>query len=346
MSRKDALVRLCKYGFPSRRSTSPLVLFYNVTTRCNMQCRHCGDDVWGDPANDLPFPVIEQLSRDLGPLHEVALGGGEPFLRSDLPEICALFVRNNAVRNLCIPTNGFATGLICDKVREILARCRDVNVSLVLSLDGFQATHDNIRMPGSFDRVMETAGRLAELRTAHANFSFFFNATISGLNWRELPELARFVREKFAANLDFNMLTGTPRDSAVQLPALVDLEKTVDQIYAARDNTPAQDNWFRVYKEINLRTNVEKRQVIPCRAGSLIALIDANGDVRACAQLPPLGNLRDQSIREIWSSAKARQQHQAIIRGGCACNNDCYIIYSLNYYWKAPLLMLKQRFKR
>ena len=36
-------------------------LCYNVTTRCNMQCRHCGDDVWGDPAHDLPFPVIEQL---------------------------------------------------------------------------------------------------------------------------------------------------------------------------------------------------------------------------------------------------------------------------------------------
>jgi MoaA/NifB/PqqE/SkfB family radical SAM enzyme len=165
------------------------------------------------------------------------------------------------------------------------------------------------------------------------------------LNWRELPELARFVRAKFNANLDFNMLTGNPRDAAVQLPPLDDLAHTVDKIYAARDNTPAQDNWFRVYKEINLRTNVEKRQVIPCRAGSLIAVIDANGDVRACSQLPPLGNLRDQSIREIWNSPLARQQHRAIIGGGCACNNDCYLIYSLNYYWKAPLLMLRQRLK-
>ena len=278
-------------------------------------------------------------------MHEVALGGGEPFLRRDLPEICALFVRNNGDQNLCIPTNGFATDLICSKVQEILEQCRGINVSLVLSLDGFQTTHDDIRMPGSFERVMATAEKLAELRKSHANFSFFFNATISVLNWRELPELARFVRNKFNANLDFNMLTGNPRDAAVQLPPLDDLEKTVDQIYAARDNTPAQDNWFRVYKEINLRTNVEKRQVIPCRAGSLIAVIDANGDVRACSQLPPLGNLRDQSIREIWNSTAARQQHRAIIGGGCACNNDCYLIYSLNYYWKAPLLMLRQRLK-
>ncbi len=118
MSRVGTVMKLARCGFPSQRPASPLIVVFHVTTRCNMRCRHCGDDVWGNPADDLPFAVIEQVSADLGPLDDLALGGGEPFLRSDFTEICALFVRNNRVRNLVVPTNGFATDRIVLRSRQ------------------------------------------------------------------------------------------------------------------------------------------------------------------------------------------------------------------------------------
>ena len=43
----------------------------------------------------------------MGPLLWVAFGGGEPFLRDDLPRIAAAFARHGA-RHLTIPTNGLA----------------------------------------------------------------------------------------------------------------------------------------------------------------------------------------------------------------------------------------------
>lgn len=342
MSRIGSLFKLCRHGFASQRPQSPLMVVFNVTTRCDMKCRHCGDDVWGDPANDLPLAEVEKFSRSLGKSDDLALGGGEPFLYNELPEICELFVRNNGVRNIGIPTNGFATERICFAVEKILHKCPETNIVLMPSLDGFQATHDNIRMPGSFERVMETARRLCVLREKNPHFNFYFNATINDVNWRELPELAMFVREQFHTHLDFNLLTGNPRDAVLQLPAQRELEQTVDGIYAARDSSPLLASWLKIYRDTVLRTNAEGRQIIPCRAGSLIATVYANGDVRACPLLPVLGNLREQSFQDIWHGNVARQQHKSVIHGDCACNNDCFLPGSLNHYWKLPLLMLRQ----
>lgn len=346
MSRVETMLRLLRWGFAFRRPTSPPILIFHVTTRCNMRCRHCGDDVWGDPENDLSFKDIKQFSANIGELQDLAIGGGEPFLRRDLPEICDIFAQFNKVKNLCIPTNGFATELICNSIEQILASCQQTNIVVSLSLDGFQDTHDKIRMPGSFDRVMVTANELMAIRQQSRNFTFFFNATINSINCYELPGLAEYVQERFQTHLDFNLLTGTPRDETITLPTLEKTEQAVDGIYAARHASALLASQIRIGRNYILRTNAEGRQIVPCRAGSLIAVVDANGDVRSCTLLPVLGNLRDRSFSEIWQSPLARRQHKWIVSRGCSCNNDCFVVNNLNNYWKLPFLMLRQEFSR
>ncbi len=198
-------------------------------------------------------------------------------------------------------------------------------------------------MPGSFDQVMETARRLAVMRGQYRNLSFLFNATINNVNWRELPELAKYVRDQFEANLDFNLLSGNPRDSAIALPGQKDLEWTVNGIAASYRTTTLEASRLKVCHDVILRTNAEGRQIIPCRGGSIIAMVDANGDVRSCPMLPVLGNLRHDSFRKIWRGSLAKTQHRMISRGGCSCNFDCLIVSSLNHYWKFPLLVLQQQ---
>ena len=48
----------------------------------------------------------------------------------------------------------------------------------------------------------------------------------------------------------------------------------------------------------------ERRQVVPCRAGVLSAVVYSNGDVAVCETHPPLGNLRQRSFQEIWRAAE------------------------------------------
>jgi MoaA/NifB/PqqE/SkfB family radical SAM enzyme len=192
---------------------------------------------------------------------------------------------------------------------------------------------------------METANRLSALREQHPNFNFLFNATINNLNWRELPSLAKYVHDKFQTNLDFNLLSGNPRDAVLRLPTQEELEQTIKGIFASYDNSPLEASRLKVCHDIILRTNAEGRQIIPCRAASIIAMVDANGDVRSCPLLPVLGNLRNESFQKIWQGQATKSQHKVISHGGCACNFDCLIVNSLNYYWKLPGLVLQQRLK-
>ena len=66
-------------------------LFWECTQRCNLKCLHCGSDCIADAkVPDLPF---EDFLNAILPLKEafkpdsitIAITGGEPVLRKDLP---------------------------------------------------------------------------------------------------------------------------------------------------------------------------------------------------------------------------------------------------------------------
>ncbi len=89
-----------------RREFNSLFLF--VTSRCNSLCRTCFYFDKLNSTDDLTRRLqIERLSVTAPPFRKLWLSGGEPFLREDLAEIVAMFVRRNGVRNveeICPPT--------------------------------------------------------------------------------------------------------------------------------------------------------------------------------------------------------------------------------------------------
>ena len=64
---------------------------------------------------------------------------------------------------------------------------------------------------------------------------------------------------------------------------------------------------------------------LPCRAGVLSAVIHANGDVGVCEQRPPIGNLRQQSFREIWAAAETARIRRSIADRECYCTNEIFM---------------------
>jgi hypothetical protein len=74
-----------------------------------------------------------------------------------------------------------------------------------------------------------------------------------------------------------------------------------------------------------MQTIVKHRQVIPCRAGRLGAVVYANGDVGVCELHEPLGNLRQASFWEIWGSERARRLRRAIARNECHCTTEVFL---------------------
>src|SRR5947209_9137995 len=94
------------------------VIFF-ITSRCNAKCETCFYHEELNQPGDLTFEQIEKVSRTMPPITDLWLSGGEPTLRHDASQIIDMFVRNNGVRRLIIPTNG----LVKSGVYELCDRC-------------------------------------------------------------------------------------------------------------------------------------------------------------------------------------------------------------------------------
>src|SRR5437868_838588 len=129
-------------------------LFLFVTSRCNSLCRTCFYFDKLNSKDDLTTGEIERISETAPSFHKLWISGGEPFLREELADIVAMFVRRNGVRNLNLPTNGLVPEKIFRTMDRMLASCPELSIDLNFSLDGLANTHDSIRgVPNNFVRT-------------------------------------------------------------------------------------------------------------------------------------------------------------------------------------------------
>ena len=100
---------LLSYGWRvARKHGPPIHLIHFVTARCNLRCAHCfyWQALDADHRHELTLEEIDQTARSLPRLLLLSLTGGEPFVRKDLGEICASYIRHCRPHILTISTNG------------------------------------------------------------------------------------------------------------------------------------------------------------------------------------------------------------------------------------------------
>lgn len=87
---------------------TPVYAHYGITHRCNLTCAMCGLWKLGNKSEELNVEQIRQAAANLGRLGTLAisLGGGEPFVREDLPEIVKAFMDQGIETRVL--TNGLA----------------------------------------------------------------------------------------------------------------------------------------------------------------------------------------------------------------------------------------------
>src|SRR5258708_24115453 len=143
-----------------------LILF--VTSRCNSFCRTCFYHEELNRPGDMTFEQIEKVSRTMPPITDLWLSGGEPTLRHDASEIIDMFVRNNGVRRLIIPTNGLVKSRVYEIVEQALGAHPNLDLYLNLALDGYGETHDHVRgLPGPLEETPDCITTLSFLKEEH-----------------------------------------------------------------------------------------------------------------------------------------------------------------------------------
>ena len=165
------MIKLVQDLYATFIKQDPIYYILYVTAVCNARCKMCfylEEIESAEKSKELTFEEISKISESTGRLIHLSIAGGEPTLRSDLPEICEVFAKNNGVRFITLPTNGINTDQIVSCVASIIKKCPSTHLRVSLSLDGHETLHDQIRkVPGNYRKLMETHRQLKPLAEAN-----------------------------------------------------------------------------------------------------------------------------------------------------------------------------------
>jgi radical SAM protein with 4Fe4S-binding SPASM domain len=244
---------------------TPRVL-WEITSRCNLRCRHC---YISKGEKELPWPDVKRIADSLSNLgiQEVILSGGEPLLRSDIFEIVAYLHTLGQGVDIC--TNG--TLLTDDTARELSHYLSEISVSL----DGCNSLlYEKMRGESeSFSRVVQGIEALARY-----GCEVHIITVVTALNYDCLPDTVGFAHHLGAASITLLGLVTqeTPLRLAADQKAFVQtVIKDLQQQYQGR---------FAVHaKRIFDRPPFHK-----CRAGLDVFGIDAAGNLLPCILLKGL----------------------------------------------------------
>ncbi|MDP7110315.1 MAG: radical SAM protein [Myxococcota bacterium] len=330
----------------ARRLNAPLVkpdwVSLMATLRCNLTCTMCRTCY--DQEQELDTDEVRQLIDQVAdwgvPIFNLL--GGEPFLRRDILPILTHAHYRGLITT--VTTNGT---LLDDRAIEALAPL--FRVHLNVSLDGLEQTHDRIRGAGVFAKATRAIRQLAEADAAERARrqergeawwprEITVNALVHRGDADELIPLIELARELGATGIQLLALFDygvDVRESGLwfgddDLPLL---DRTVDRVLRWFEDGPGDfrlvnppadlANFKRYYRGALLPIDA------PCYNGFKELYINADGAGLMCdGKLEFLsdsfGNVREEPIRRMWASPRARRMRRKVLTCTHACTQDCY----------------------
>ena len=277
---------------------------WELTLNCCFSCKYCGSRAGENRDNELTteecLDIVNQLS-ELG-CKRVSLIGGEVFMRNDWDIIADSLTAKN-IRTAII-TNGY---IMSD---ELINKLIQTHIeSVAVSLDSIEPIHDKYRQIGSFSRAEESIRILTNNNIPTAVIS-----TLNSENIDYLEDFYAYIQRwpLYAWQLQACAPMGNASEG---IPYRFDFNKAIRFVMAKKLTAPfnigiADNIGYFTEGEGYLRGNNSGYAIFRgCRAGISSIGIDSSGNVRGCESMYDEcfneGNLREQSLREIWESPTA-----------------------------------------
>jgi len=296
---------------------------FHLTERCNLRCRHCYQT---GAVSEMSF---EEICRAIDNVADAIQGwaidyemeispslhftGGEPLLRKDLFAVLG-HARKRGFAISLMSNGTLVDGAVARRMRE--AGVGDVQVSL----DGLEATHDNLRGSGAFGHAVEGIRNLVA-EGVESNI----NLTVSTLNMGEAAGLVRLAEGLGVSAIAFSRLVPTGRGKGligeIMAPEQVRMfYEDLHRLKAESAVTVASRDPLAGVTEFRGEVPQTEVPVGGCAAGVFGVTIASDGTVMPCRRMDlPIGNVKATSFRELWAespvlwSLRTRERY----RGGC-----------------------------
>ena len=186
-------VRLNQFGqlFPAK----PTVLNLLINDICNSHCQMCL--IWQRKrdreitSNELAYILRDSLFNKV---RSIGVSGGEPTLRSDLPEIFRVITEKRPrIHAVSIITNAILVDQTLSRILGAADICQQAGIrfNVMVSLDGVGEVHDQIRgRKGNFETAMQVIHYLKD----KTEIPVLFGCTITKDNVWHVDELLDFAQ--------------------------------------------------------------------------------------------------------------------------------------------------------
>lgn len=326
----------------------PIQLTLFLTRHCNARCPFCfylsREETKNSVEPELSLSEITKISASLGKLLWLAFSGGEIFLRKDLVEVTKVFYEQNKPAIILLPTNGLLPEVIYNQTRSILESCPKSVVTVKLSLDGLEKVHDSLRgVEGAFHRTLETYSLLAGLVKKYDTFELGVNTVFCAANQDHMEELSSFVNGLEAIKTHtVSLVRGTVFAKELKEVDQRKYQQTITRMEENLQSKQAATYRFKggrikaaqdiLQRRLIHRTQTEQKQLVPCYAGRLTAVVTETGDVYPCESFTgKMGNVResDYDLRQIVTSRKSSRVLSKIRQQKCYCSHECYMMMNI-----------------
>ena len=277
---------------------SPYLVDWAITSKCNLECRHCR----GFPQGEISPERARKLITEIAELKPgwVIIEGGEPLLRDDLFGLLGLMREKGLEVHLI--TNGMLVG------PRIINTFKRLGIRVMVSIDGATAeTYEGVRHGASFERVVSSAGDYARAGLLEA-----INFTILKGNYNEIPGVFRLASSVGAPKVTLIGLKPCA-GYAEELLSPREYREAIGLTCRAAEETGAEfffdePFFWATVKEYQLSARLPDEgagivvsSTSACAFGDYI-FIEVNGDVKPCSYASMVvGNVGEKPLTRIWN---------------------------------------------
>jgi radical SAM protein with 4Fe4S-binding SPASM domain len=293
-------------GYMTGFSQNRLHLQFHLTGNCNLRCKHCyrtegnvepltTDDVKGIIDQFIVLRDKYNNDHNIRKRGHINLTGGEPFIRKDIAEIINYIHSNNKSLTYGILSNG---SFIND---EVIALLKATDVSFIqLSIDGERNTHDELRAPGDYNRVMAVAKKLTS-----AGIRVYISFTANAKNYTQLPTIAKECRKNKITALWSDRIV--PIGNAEELQDLIITKALLPDYVANLKKARGSELTQRLHKKTDIQIKRalqfigSNQPIYECSAGKSLIVVDELGNIMPCRRLPIIcGNVFTSTLTDIY----------------------------------------------
>lgn len=327
---KDTLLFPFEYHNSSGRAGFPWAINFIVTSACNLNCRMCNFKALrgSDTNNELSADEIKDFfKREHKKKFHVFLTGGEPFMRKDIFEIIETIRHFGLTWGIC--TNGTLLNEV--KVKELMTLGAKY---IMFSLHGPEAVHDGITgVSGSFRKLLENMEIAVSFRSRN-KVKIFVNCAVNDSNLNHLIDVVHIAENAGVDMLRFEHLNFLTRSEIENNRLVCEKRFPGERITPSSHSADhSMKNWGDYCESIARITRQKSKFRIPVHFKPFLSsseirywysdcfavdrrcvfvwkslFINPRGDVIPCQFLIyKLGNIRTESLEEIWNSEKYRR---------------------------------------